>query len=127
MPWLNYSASQGIVDCTTEEMRDQMVRTALGRFKERNADLTPESIFCCRMLIGNATFDNPKLACFVLRLGDNGQPDSTLMLWSEAEERGIAKYLLSLINKGDGSYRPDIGRRLFPEHVPEGTPPDEVR
>ena len=110
-----------MVAIANEATINAIVIQGMQLFAERKHELTKDSIYCCRMLVGEKpgeVGENPSLAVFILRQED-GKPRASLLLWSEAEERGIAKYVLHLINKGDGSVRDGPGKYLYPEKIPE--------
>jgi hypothetical protein len=123
MMLLQYAASKGICEITNQATRDQMVQTALERFASRQVEMDDDGMFVCRILVKTEPGemrpdDNPVLAVFILRKGADGGPDMNLLLWSEAQERGIADALLKLIDHSH--YTPGPGKEMFPNKIPKG-------
>jgi hypothetical protein len=120
---LTYSASKGICDITNQPTRDAMVQTALERFVERQHEMDDDGLFVCRLLVSSKVGpvnpdDDPTLAVVILRKAEDGSPLIDMLLWSEAQERGIDKYLMKLIDHSN--YHPGPGKEMFPHKIPKG-------
>jgi hypothetical protein len=117
-----YIYSKGVEKITNEPTRDKIVQMAVNQFVDQKVELNENKQFIFRILIGKnlgeaiQPMDDPALAAVIISKGEDGNTDVNLLLWSEAEESGIADYLTKAI----GEYQAGPGRIMFPNKLPKG-------